>query len=67
MAGTNIYVNNDLTKEQLTKDKQLRNLKRQLVKHQDFRSKRITIYRGELCVDGQPISTADLERAGLSK
>ena len=66
LAGTNIYVNNDLTKEQLAKDKQLRN-KKHLVGHPNFGSKRITIYRGELCVDGQPISTTDLEMAGLSK
>lgn len=67
LAGTKIYLNHDLPREQMVKEKELRKKKRYLLNHQQFKEKRVTIYKGHICIDGQPITDSDMERAGLSQ
>ena len=59
LAGTKIYLNNDLTKAQQEEEKKLRAMRKQLMELPDFRGKRITISSGKLFADRQPID-ADL-------
>ena len=44
LAGTEIFLNNDLTKEQILKEKQLRDIKREMMKHEHFKDKRIPYF-----------------------
>ena len=44
LAGTEIFLNNDLTKEQMLKEKQLRDTKKEMMKHEHFKDKRITVF-----------------------
>ena len=59
LAGTKIYLNNDLTKAQQEEEKKLRATRKQLMELPDFRGKRITISSGKLFADRHPID-ADL-------
>ena len=55
LAGTSIYINNDLTKEQMSKEKDLRIKRRQLLELAEFKNKVIKIYNGRLWIDGSPV------------
>ena len=59
LAGTKIYLNNDLTKAQQEAEKKLRAMRKQLMELPDFRGKRITISSGKLFANRHPID-ADL-------
>ena len=43
LAGTKIYINNDLTREQLQTEKQLRDRKKKMIKHPEFKNKLYTV------------------------
>ena len=60
LVGSKIYLNNDLTKEQQSEERRLRLLRKQLAEVPDFRDKRITIYRGKICVDRCPMDEAEI-------
>jgi len=65
LAGSKIYINPDLTTEQRQAEKRLRDLKKQLLQHPDYRNKKVSIYRGKLHVDRIPISSPELQAAGV--
>jgi len=67
LAGTNIFLNNDLTKDQMEREKKLRKLKNDLISHQNFKDKRITIFRDKLYADKQPITEDEIYAASLSQ
>lgn len=56
LAGSKIFINYDLTKEQMLAEKHTRDLKKRLAKHPDYQGKRITISRNKILVDGIPVS-----------
>lgn len=58
LAGTKIYLNNDLTKTQQEEEQKLRAMRKQLMELPDFRGKRITISNGKLFADRHPIDAA---------
>ena len=60
LAGTRIYINNDLTKEQMAQERKLREKRRQLKSHPSFKEKNIQIYKGELWVDGNIINEVEI-------
>ena len=43
LAGTRIYINNDLTKERMAQERKLREKRRQLKSHPSFKEKKIQI------------------------
>ena len=60
LAGTRIYINNDLTKEQMAQERKLRGKRRQLKSHPSFKEKKIQIYKGELWADGNIINEVEI-------
>ena len=67
LAGTNIYINFDLTREQIKEQQKLREIRKQLIKHPDFKDKKITIYQNKIHVNRQPISSDILSAAGINQ
>ena len=65
LAGTNIYINNDLTREQKQNEKLLRDAKKKLQADPTYENSKITIYRGKICIDGQPAGPTVLYHLGL--
>ena len=59
LAGSNIYFNNDLTKNQRADERKLRATKKILQSNPEYADKKITIYKGKLCIDGTPIQVPD--------
>ena len=57
LAGTRMYIN-DLSKEQRQAEKKLRDIQKKLTQNPDFQGKKVTIFRGKLCVDGSPYQMA---------
>ena len=53
LAGTSIYINNDLTKEQMSKKKDLHIKRRQLLELAEFKNKVIKICNGRLWINGK--------------
>ena len=66
LAGTKVFINNDLTREQMQAEKQLRETKKKILQHPDYKGKKITIYRNRICVDHSPITEDMLRSAGVS-
>ena len=60
LAGTRIYINNDLTKEQMAQERKLREKRRQLKSHPSFKENKIQIYKGELWTDGNIINEVEI-------
>ena len=58
--------NNDLTLDQRKKEKELRKKKQFLIKHELYRNKNITIYKGKLWADRVQVTDTELETAGFS-
>ena len=56
LAGTKVYINNDLTREQMYQEKQLRTKRRELLSQPSFEGTRIRIYKGKLWANGSPIT-----------
>ena len=67
LSGTRVYINNDLTKEQRLAERKLRETKRKLSQHPDFKEKKVTIFRNKVCVDRSPVSEETLRSAGISQ
>ena len=67
LAGSNIYINFDLTRDQLKEQQKLREIRKQLIKLPEFKNKKITIYQNKLHVDRQPISPEILRAAGINQ
>ena len=65
LAGTQIYINFDLTKQQMSEEKQLREARRKLKQLEKFKDKQISIFRNKLYVDRSPISPDQLQAAGI--
>ena len=65
LAGTNIDINNDLTREQKQNEKLLRDAKKKLQADPTYENSKITIYRGKICIDGQPAGPTVLYHLGL--
>ena len=59
LAGSNIYFNNDLTINQRADERKLRATKKILQSNSEYADKKITIYKGKLCIDGTPIQVPD--------
>ena len=59
LAGTSVYINNDLTKEQMAQERKLREKRRQIRSHLSFKEKKIRIYKGELWADGNIINEVE--------
>ena len=51
LAGSKVYLNNDLTRAQQDEERKLRNLKKKLINSSEFGVKKITISKGRLFVD----------------
>ena len=66
LLGSKIYINNDLTLDQRKKEKELRKKKQFLIKHELYRNKNITIYKGKLWADRVQVTDTELETAGFS-
>ena len=66
-VASNIYINNDLTREQREIERDLRRKKQLLIKHPEYKGKHITVYKGRLWVDRVAVSERDLISAGLSQ
>ena len=56
LSGSRIFINNDLTPDQQKAEKKLRDTRSKLRKLPEYADKKITIYRGKLHVDREPIS-----------
>ena len=69
LAGSGIYLNNDLTKDQRTLEKNLREQRKFLSNHPDYKDKNIllTIYREKLWADRQQVSDVILKSLGFSQ
>ena len=63
LAGSKVYLNNDLTRAQQDEERKLRNLRKQLIDSSEFGAKKITISNGRLFVDRQPLSEAEVQDA----
>ena len=63
LAGSRIFLYNDLTPDQQAKERELRKKKPFLIKHHNYKDKKITIYKGKLWADRQSISDTDLQSA----
>ena len=48
LAGTRVFLKDDLTKEQLQAERQLLNTRKKLLQHPNFQGKKITVYRNKL-------------------
>ena len=66
-VASNIYINNDLTREQREIERDLRRKKQLLIKHPEYKGKHITVYKGRLWVDRVAVSERDLISVGLSQ
>ena len=64
LAGTKIYINFDLTKEQMNEEKRLREIRRKLKQLDEFKNKQITIFRNQLYVNRSLITPDQLQAAG---
>ena len=65
LAGTQIYINFDLTKQQMNEEKQLREARRKLKQFEKFKNKQISIFHNKLYVDRSPITPDQLRAAGI--
>ena len=65
LAGTKIYINFDLTKEQMNEEKRLREMRRKLKQLDEFKNKRIIIFRNQLYVNRSLITPDQLQAAGI--
>ena len=63
LAGSIVFINNDLTKEQMQAEKQLREIKKKLLQLQ---GKKGSIYRDKIWVNRSPVSEDMLHAAGIS-
>ena len=63
LAGTSIFINNDLTREQMAREKELREKRRKLLKQPEFKDKKIRIYNGKLLCTKQTYKHVRLARA----
>ena len=57
LAGS---INPDLTKDQREEKRSLRNLKKKMMQSEKYQGKRITIVRGKICVNKNPITQEEL-------
>ena len=55
LAGSNIRMNFDLTKEQQAEEKRLRDIRNKLRQYPEFSDKKVTIYRNQIHVNRLPI------------
>ena len=60
LAGSNIFINPDLTKDQREEERDLRNLKKKMMQSEKYQGKHITIFRGKICVNKNPITQEEL-------
>ena len=67
LSGTRVYINNDLTKEQRQTERKLRETKKKLTQHPDFRGKKVSIFRNKLWVDRSLVTEETLRSAGISQ
>ena len=67
LAGTNIYINHDLTKDQMKLERELRETKKRLLQTLQYSGKKIYIYQGKLYVEHKPVQEADLILLNLSE
>ena len=61
LAGTKIFINNDLTKEQAREDKRLRDIKKRMMQDESYHGKKISIYKGKIYVNRQPADQTSLQ------
>ena len=59
LAGTRVYINNNLIKEQMAQERKLREKRRQLRSHPNFEENKIRKYKGELWTDGNIINEVE--------
>ena len=67
LAGSNIFINNDLTKNQRTLEKHLREKKKFLLNHPSYKDKKISVYKEKLWANRQLITDTDLQSLGYSQ
>ena len=67
LAGTKVFLKDDLTKEQLQVERQLQETRKKLLQHPDFRGKKITVYRNKIWVNHSPITSDMIRTAGISQ
>ena len=58
LAGTNIYINHDLTRDQMKHKRELRETKKRLLQLPRYSGKKIYIYQGKLYVERKPVPEA---------
>ena len=49
----------------MLKEKQLRDIKKEMMKHEHFKDKRITVFQGNLWADRKLVTETELQAAGL--
>ena len=68
LAGSKIFISNDLTKDQQNTERELRKKKQFLISHPQYKDKkRVTIYKGKLWVDRKPVTDENLASAGYTQ
>lgn len=61
LAGTEIFINNDLTKQQVERERELRNIRRHMSTTPAFQNKKISIYKGHIYVDRKLVEESILQ------
>ena len=67
LRGSNIYVSNDLTKEQQCGMRESLKKKQFLIRHPDYSKKKITIFKGKLRADRVQITDDEIKSAGYTR
>ena len=60
LAGSNVYINHDLTRDQMKLERELRETKKRLLQLPAYTGKKVYIYQGKLHMDHKPIPETDL-------
>ena len=64
LSGSKVFINNDMTKDQQNTERELRKKKQFLIKHPQYKTKRVTIYKGKLWADRIMVTDEDIHSAG---
>ena len=64
LSGSKVFINNDMTKDQQNIERELRKKKEFLIKHPQYKTKRVTIYKGKLWADRIMVTDEDIHSAG---
>ena len=64
LSGSKVFINNNMTKDQQNIERELRKKNQFLIKHPQYKTKRVTIYKGKLWADRIMVTDEDIHSAG---